>query len=225
MRGSTSRHVYVFTLISYVFMFATLLTTGGVFLYKTYIKNQLNLEVAALDASIADFNQTDMLDVLDFDRRLAQAGGRLEKSISMASVFKTLEEAVVDTVQINSLSIEREEDEKFILSADITTDSYDSTLSQRGVFLRSQIIDSTSVQDVKRSVDGVSSNNTDELSPSSESVTFKVDLEIPLSEVPYTADDYVPVEDSLEPVEFIVSDAEDMYTNEEDNLGVNEENI
>lgn len=181
-RGTASRQVYLFTLISYILMFATLLAAGSVFLYGKHIDNQLESEVSKLNTEIGSFVESDMQKVLEFNLRLSQASGRLNNSVSLVSVFDALESATIDTVKINSLTLEREKDEKFILAATIETDSFDSTIFQRGVYNRNQTIESVSIAAVQASND---SSGTE--GPSKRpTVSFTAKLEVPLSSVPYT---------------------------------------
>jgi len=48
--------------------------------------------------------------------------------------LKILEEATIDTVKIDSFSLTRQADDKFLLSTSMQTDSFDSTIFQRSVY-------------------------------------------------------------------------------------------
>lgn len=181
-RGSASRQVYVFTLISYVLMFATLLATGSVYLYSKYVDKQLENEVAALNTEINSFSEADMQQVIEFDRRLGQAYERLNNSVSIVSVFDALEAATIDTVQVKALNIVREKDEKLVIKASVETDSFDSTIFQRGVFKRNQTIDSVTILNVQDTANNESGEGTES---SKSLVTFTAQLEVPLSSVLY----------------------------------------
>lgn len=182
-RETASRQVYFFTIISYVLMFATLLAAGSVYLYAKYIDRQLENEVAALNSEINSFSEADMQQVIEFDRRLSQAHNRLNNSVSIVSVFDALEAATIDTVKIVSLDLNREKDEKFILSASIETDSFDSTIFQRGVYKRNQIIDSVLISGVQSA--SKESDSDGKSASSRPLITFTAELEVPLSAVPY----------------------------------------
>jgi len=166
-------------------MFATLLSTGGVYLYGQYIDNQLDEEITALNNEISSFSGEDLARVTEFDLRLQQASSRLENSVSITSVFEALQAATIGTVQIMNLKMTREADEKFILTAQIETDSFDSTIFQRGEFRRSNIISEEIV---------ISGVNTDVVANTNQEgsvlstgtvVSFSALLEVPLSNVPY----------------------------------------
>lgn len=184
-QAATSRPVYVFTIISYVLMFATLIATAGVYLYSQVVDKQLNKAVADLNSEISSFNESDMQRVLEFDLRLSQAKNRLNNSVSVASVFDALEDATIDTVRIANLDLKREDDERFVLETSIETNSFDSTIFQRGIFQRNQIINDVEITNLRNgsannlSASSVSSNDNRSL------VTFLAELSVPLSSVPY----------------------------------------
>ena len=188
-RASSSRQVYIFTYISYVIIFATLLAAGGVFLYGKYYDKKLESEVSALNAEINSFSEADMQKVLEFDRRLGQADDRLRNSVSLVSVFSALEEATIDSVRLNSLNLQREEDESFAMTATVETDSFDSAIFQRGVYQRNQTVGNVKVADVittsKQSEQG-EENSTEPV------IQFMANFQVSLSAVPYVGSELAP---------------------------------
>jgi hypothetical protein len=171
-------------------IFATLIASAGTFFYKKYQDNLLLEEHSKLYESIKVFSEANMKKVLDYDRRLQQANNRFDNSISIASILVALEAATADTVKIETLDFERQLDDKVILSAEIKTDNFDSTIFQRGTYegngiLQSVVIDSLNTA----SIDGNISDTTGEQVESSKFVSFLATIEVPLSEVPYTGDD------------------------------------
>ncbi len=186
-QGAASRPVYVFTIISYILMFSTLIATGGVYFYGKVVDKQLSNEVAALNTAISSFSESDMQRVLEFDLRLSQAEDRLSHSVSVASVFDALESATIDTVQVASLDLKREKDEQFILAATIETDSFDSTIFQRGVYQRNQTISNVAITSLQNGNTSnlIDKNNT--FDNSIPEITFIAELNVPLTAVPYVA--------------------------------------
>lgn len=180
-RGQPSRRIYIFTIISYVALFATLLAAGGTFFYEQYIENQLNREIEALNTEISSFSEANMQKVLEFDRRVSQATDRLDNSVSVASLLEALESATIDTVQLQSLTLSRVADESFDLSARVITDSFDSTIFQRGVFERNQVITAVEIGNVSTG-DSLPSDAGGE---SRSVLSFDASLTVPLSAVPY----------------------------------------
>jgi hypothetical protein len=189
-RGSTKRaptgganKLHVFTYISYILMFATLLSSGGVFLYAQYANSQLDVAVEALSSEIKNFSQADMERVIQLDLRLLQAQDRLENSISITSAFEALQAATIDTVQISSLAMEREDDSSLLIEAAIQTDSFDSTIFQRRVFSANSILQAVTISNVQNTTLTQSGSAAQEpaVRPI---VSFLASLSISLDEVP-----------------------------------------
>lgn len=184
-----SRKIYIFSYVSYILMFATLLSAGGVFLYAQYVNSQLDVEIEALNSEIGSFSQADMDRVTRFDLRLIQAQNRLENSVSIASVFEALQAATIDTVQIESLEMKREGDDKFVINAIVQTDTFDSTIFQRGVFLRNNTIQEVDISEV-RNILLTDVDETGKGVPGKSAISFQALLEIPLVDVPADPQSY-----------------------------------
>jgi hypothetical protein len=177
---SASRQVYVFTLASYVFFFATLIATAGTFFYERYVAEQLSAEVTALNASISGFNETDMNTVRELNLRLKQAQQRLANTVSLVSLFTAIEESTAQTAKISEFSMVRQSDTTFEIKSKIETDSFDSAMFQRNTFRRNPVFETVVVKDVTL---GEAGEDAD--SPSDSFITFAADLSVPLSAVPY----------------------------------------
>lgn len=190
-RKSASRQVYVFTLISYTLIFAALIASVLVFFYHRYLENQLAQAVADLNAAIASFEVAEMERVLELDARLDQASERVEHSASGVALLGALEEATVESVQINGAKIERIGDTGYELSADFIADSFDSSLFQRGVLERTDTIESVTVNEL--TIARTNADDEDEevtsaaLTAGSEySVSLSSVLEFAIDAVPYS---------------------------------------
>lgn len=182
-RMPATRQVYIFTIISYTLMFATLIAVGGVFIYEKYLEKQLDEENELLYNDIKSFNEADMQKVLDFDRRLQQANSRLGKSVSLVSVFEALEDSTAETIKIDNLSIERMLDDKLVLEAEIQTDSFDSALFQRKAYGNGSVFSSVVVDELDAS--GLNPNVEVSEEGVQPKVIFKAELEVPVENVPY----------------------------------------
>lgn len=177
-------------------MFATLLASGGVYLYAQHTSSQLDMAIGELNSEIGSFSQADMERVTQFNSRLLQAKDRLENSVSVTSVFEALQAATIDTVQINSLTMEREEDERFVIEADVETDSFDSTIFQRGVFLRNGTIQEVDILDVQNAI-ATEGGETPQESTSRPIISFRAILGIPLEEVSANPQSYQSTQTGL----------------------------
>jgi len=202
-------------------MFATLLASGSVLLYGKYVDKQLNSEVVALNTEINSFSEAGMQEVLEFDKRLGQAYGRLNNSVSIVSMFDALEDATIDTVRIASLDLTREKDEKFVLDVSVETDSFDSTIFQRGVYQNNKVIDSVEISAVQSAK--VEDKSGTSVSSGTPLIMFRAQIEIPLSSVPY-----VENSNQVKPITIVPPKIEQKTTSTEGSeadVVSNEENI
>ncbi len=180
-RQVVSRQVHVLTIVSYILFFGSLVAAAGVFLYDRHINNQLRNEVVALDAAIANFSNDKMEQVKAFNTRLEYAQNRIANSVSAVSIFESLEDSTAQAVAIQSLKLTRVEDQKFLIEANINTDTFDSALFQRGLYERNSVIESVAFEDI-----GL--GEVEEGGEAPTGVSFKAELAVPLSAVPYDPD-------------------------------------
>tara|TARA_B100000508_G_scaffold141011_1_gene145034 strand:+ start:1340 stop:2050 length:711 start_codon:yes stop_codon:yes gene_type:complete len=214
-RNQPSRRIYIFTIVSYVLLFAALLSAGGTFFYQEYIDAQLQREITDLNNEISSFSEADMQRVLEFDRRVTQAASRIDNSVSIASVLEALEAATIDTVQLQSLNISRVADDSFSLNARVVTDTFDSTIFQRGVYERNQVISDVEIGAVNTSE---AQSEADEQGGVRSLVMFDATLEVPLDAVPYVVTDDKPVTFTItNPVDLFDSSTSTATTTDDNN--------
>lgn len=220
-RGSSHR-VYVITLVTYVLFFATLVATAGVFLYSRYIDTQFQTEVALLSDEIDRFNDADMNRVLLFDERLQKAQDRLDSAVSLGSLFTAIEMATAETVQIDSLRIERNNDEDFELVAAINTDSFDSSIFQREVFEQNSIIESVEIEQLTITPNSLDTTEAAvDLSDSSQ-VSFTAKLGVLVSAIPFVPQSNSLFEENVPVATTLETEPVDSSEEEEGFSGVNE---
>jgi hypothetical protein len=176
-KQTATRQVHVLAVIAYVAFVASLIAAVGLFLYEGYIEKQLEREVNALSQEIKGFSDADMERVREFNGRLRQTEDRLEKGISIASVLAALEQATVKSASVEQLSLKKTEDSSLTLTAKLATNNFDSTLFQRGVYERNDVIDSVVISDLTLGVP------TEEDSAAS-GITFTATLQVPTEAVP-----------------------------------------
>ncbi len=167
----------MFAVIAYIAFVTSLVAAIGIFFYEGYIDKQLEGEVNKLSAEIKGFSDADMERVREFNTRLWQTQERLDKSISLVSVLAALESATVQSAVIDQLSVKKSDDSSITIAARLMTDTFDSTLFQRGVYERSQVIDSVLIEDLTI----VDSPDKDSIASG---VTFTAILTVPTDAVP-----------------------------------------
>ena len=216
-RGTTTRHnksrggrIYLLTIVSYVLIIAVLIASAAIFFYERHVTLQLQEEISTMNSEVNDFKQADLEQIQEFDQRLKRAKKRLDHTVSLTSIFEALEASTIKTVQLRSLSLERDADERIVLEAEVETDNFDSSLFQRGIFERNNLIKEVELKDV--SIGEVGSED-DEEGASGKTVSFTAYLTVPVEDIPY-----VPREEGSEPavVEVITETvAEDVATTTE----------
>jgi hypothetical protein len=168
-----------------------LIAAVGVFLYERYVGQQLEQEVNALSEEIKGFSDADMERVREFNGRLLLTQERLAKSVSIVSVFSALESATIQSVSIEQLSLKKEDDTSITLSTQLITDTFDSSLFQRGVYERNDVIETVAISEL------AIVEATDEGSTAA-GIKFSAILKVPAEAVPVVVTEVVPVEDTVE---------------------------
>ena len=187
-KQTASRQIHVLAVIAYVAFIASLIAAVGLFLYERYIEKQLESEVNALSQEIKGFSDADMERVREFNGRLRQTEDRLDKGISIASVLAALEQATVKSASVEQLSLKKTDDSLITLTAKLSTDNFDSTLFQRGVYERNGAIDSVVISDL--SLEGLTEEDSD-----APGITFTATLQVPTEAVPTVVGTLKPAED------------------------------
>ena len=185
-RSVSTRRVYVFTLISYVLLFSALIAAGGVYFYKQMVDENLTKEITLLNNEISTFSEANMRRVLEFDGRLQQAQSRLDATISLPTMFSALEAATAQTVQVTALEIVRENEEKLVLTGTMLTSSFDSAIFQRQMYKDNETVSSVAVTEINAS--GIDDGQT----TGQRELGFSVVLDVPLSDIPYSATRNLP---------------------------------
>lgn len=148
-RRTATRQVYLFTVISYVVLFATLIAVAALFIYGRLTTSALAKAVSAYNTEIASFKQDTMHEVIELNERLARTGELLDANISLRAALAVIEAATIDTVQFNEVGFERGEGHQVKLDATVTTDSFDSVLFQREMYEEAERLTGVSIEDVE----------------------------------------------------------------------------
>ncbi|MCA9363214.1 hypothetical protein KC851_02755 [Candidatus Kaiserbacteria bacterium] len=183
-KRASSHQVYVFTVLSYIVLFAALIGVIGVFFYSKHINTQFSKSVVELGEAIKVFSDADMERVIEFDSRMVLAANLLDESISTVSIFEALEDSIIDTATIESIEIERTPQRTVNLAANINTDSFDSTIFQREIYEDNGRITAVLVSDLTRTTEEyVEEGETSEVSASEEIYNFSAQIEIPFNTI------------------------------------------
>jgi hypothetical protein len=147
-RRAATKKVYLFTVLSYVILFATLAAVGGLFFYSRLTTTELAAVIQEYNKKTAQFDVAAMDSVIEANERLRQTRELLQKTISIPTTLAILEAATIDTVQFESLTLRREDENRIQIETEIETDSFDSVLFQRSVYEKAESIAGITVSDV-----------------------------------------------------------------------------
>lgn len=147
-RKAASQQVYIFTLITYVLFFASLVATAGVFLYSGYIDKQLEDEVASLNTEIDRFHESEMMKVRNFNNRIESSKDRVSVAASLFLLLGAIENTTAKSVQVESVSMTRNADVSYTVEASIETDTFDSSIFQREFFEQEGLIRSVDISEL-----------------------------------------------------------------------------
>ena len=190
---TATRQIQLLAVISCILFIATLITAGGLFLFNRHVDALLGDEVMTLNNAIVNFSDADMERVMAFNVRLLQTKERLSNSVSMVSLFESLEAATAKNIMIEDMKVERLNNEEITLAVKIKTDSFDSSLFQRGLLERNEMIGTVSVEEL-----GLADKTNAEGELIEAGVSFVAKIAVPASAIPATVkvSDF-PVVDTL----------------------------
>ena len=187
-RKKPAKRIFIFSLVAYSLMFASLLASGASYLYKNYTISLLENEVSLLNSEIRTFSVSDLSVVSEFDLTLQRATDRINNTASVALALDAIEVATAQPIQITSLTMERANDEYLLMTAEVTAQSFDSALFQRNLLNTEQrIFNEVSIEDV--SILTPSSDSGVPVNPSltDQPVTFTAVMQVPVESVPYSS--------------------------------------
>ncbi len=200
------RKVYILTYVSYIVFFGTLLATGGVFAYTFTLNAQLAHQQQLLSQERSKFKQSDLESVKELERRINTSRERMDKHVSVLSVFEAFEKAAVESLHFVSFAYTRELDAAPEVTITGDTDTFNSVLFQRDVLSGNPVLAKATVSGVALSTDSVESEvgiqTNDDMQ---QTITFSINDTLDTDLVKYVP--RIPVSTSTE--EFSVVDEGD----------------
>lgn len=177
-RKAASQQVYIFTLITYVLFFASLVATAGVFLYSGYIDKQLEGEVSSLNTEIDRFHESEMTQVRDFNNRIENSKDRVSVAASLVLLLSAIENTTAKTAQLESVSMQRNDDVSYTVEASVETDTFDSSIFQREFFEQDGLISYVDISELDIKSDSAESGQ------GKTSVAFTATLGVSIASIP-----------------------------------------
>lgn len=185
-RKKPTTQIFVFSLVAYSLVFASLLASGASYLYKNYTTSLLQNEVGLLNSEISTFSVGDLSVISEFDLTLQRAADRLYNTVSIVSALDAIDAATAEPVQITELTIERSNDQYILLVAEAIAQSFDSALFQRellstnGRLFNDVVVDDVSIVTINDEESPVSNTSLVD-----QPVEFAVSMRVPIESLPY----------------------------------------
>jgi hypothetical protein len=191
------RKVYILTYVSYIVFFSTLLSVGGVLAYKFTLNAQLARQQQLLADERGKFQQSDIDSVKELERRINTSKERMNKHVSVLSIFEAFEKAAVESLNFSSFTYDRKTDEVPEITISGDAESFNSVLFQRDILLANPILAQATVSDVALST-GSSAKVGDTLVIDSgkKRITFGINKKFDIPTVQYTP--RIPVSEGAE---------------------------
>lgn len=142
------RKVYILTYVSYIVFFGTLLSIGGVLAYKFTLNAQLTRQQQLLSEERSKFKQADIESIKELEQRIDTSKDRMDKHVSVLSIFEAFEKAAVQSLRFASFTYTRKTDESPEVTITGDGDTFNSVLFQRDVLLANPILKAASVSGV-----------------------------------------------------------------------------
>ncbi len=187
------RKIYVFTYLSLVLFFGTLIASAGTFFFEFSLKNQLASQKQELANEQNAFNARDLERLRDLNNRIENAKRLLSTHVSVADIFTALETSTVATVQLTGVEYERTEFGGIRLSLSALTKSLNDARFQRDIFASNEILRKAGVVEPKlttrsEQIQGGVTELTDR------AVIFTLAGEYDVNDIPYQRPDEVLTE-------------------------------
>lgn len=144
----SGKRIYVFSYVTYVLFFGTLLSVAGIFFLNQQAERQLAAHISMLEEERASFDGTRISEIKALDRQLSLAEDLLNRHAAPSIIFDELEDIVLKTVQFTSFSYNREPGKGARLALTGKTASFDVLIFQREVINESDFLASADLVSV-----------------------------------------------------------------------------
>ncbi len=182
------RKIYVFTYLSLVLFFGTLIASAGTFFFDITVKNQLAAQKQELANEQNAFNARDLERLRELENRIENAKRLLGTHVSVAALFSALQASTVATVQLTGASYERTEFGGIKLAVGALTDSLNDARFQRDIYASNEVLRKAGVIDPEYTADGAQKSGASK-GVVDQGVVFKLAGEFAIDDIPYLSPD------------------------------------
>lgn len=182
------RKVYILTYVSYVVFFGTILAVGGVLAYKFTLNTQLVRQQQLLSEERNKFKEGDIESVKTLERRINTSKERMDKHVSVVSVFDAFEKAAVQSLHFSNIVYKRISDASVKVTVTGTADAFNGILFQRDVLLSNPVLAKATVSGVELATgSSVNDDGTPKKGDVKKTITFSIGENLDASTIKYVA--------------------------------------
>lgn len=204
------RKIYVFTYLSLVLFFGTLIASAGTFFFDVTVKNQLAVQKQELANEQNAFNARDLERLKELEDRIENAKRLLGTHVSVADLFAELENSTVATVQLTGASYERTEFGGISMAVNALTKSFNDARFQRDIYASNEVLRDAGILGPQYTTGFGESTTVSPNTASKSGVTFTLAGDFEVNDIPYTSEDATMVESSSESVVESATSSEDL---------------
>jgi len=143
------RKIYLFTYLTSIIFFGTLIASAGTFFYKYTTRATLDEQKALLAIEKKELDvDREIEEVRAFELHSVTAYTLLDRHVSLGEIFESLESTTLESVQLTGFSYTKNKDNSLQLSLIAKTNSFNAALFQRSQFLEGTILENAKVAEV-----------------------------------------------------------------------------
>jgi hypothetical protein len=191
------KKIYIFTYISLVLFFGTLIASAGTFFFDVTVKGQLAQQKEQLANERNAFNASDLVRLRDLERRIESAKRIIESHVSVSKLFTALEASTVSGVQLTGASYERSAFGGINFAVGARTESLNTARFQRDIFAANEILRSSGLVNPQFTTRREQIGAT-QTGPQTQSVVFSLAGTFTVDDVAYSPESVsVPMAESI----------------------------
>lgn len=138
-RVRSGRRIYILSYIAYAVFFATIVSSGAVYFYAQYLKQNLATRIEELEAQRVAFNQSNIQAVKEVERQLKLAEYLFSRHTSPYAVLYEVERLATDDVIFKTFNYTRQDNDDIMVTISGGAERFDSVAFQTGLFANSSL--------------------------------------------------------------------------------------
>lgn len=183
------RKIYILAYVSYVLFFGSAIAAAGTFFFTLTVDAQLEYQRGLLAAEKDRFSESDIESVRELEERMSIAEDRMNKHISVLSIFEALEQSALQAIRFTSFVYERPNDNAPLVTWTGSAEKFNTIIFQREILEQNPILAGAKFDEVSLVTKEIDEEGVVTDAPA-RSLTFMLSKEIEQSLIPYQARTY-----------------------------------